>query len=146
MKINNWAVANHIPANTLMNVRMRTVVLGVASDWGPAYRFKIDALRAQCPLTKLMDDPTNPYLSCGQTRVWGPGNYVHARPVRGANKYQFRFRIPAEGFTAVRNSNTYILHLNWGINPLECGETYEVDVRTSFDLSLIHISEPTRPY
>jgi len=133
MKINNWPAANHIPANTLMNVRIRTVVLGAASAWGPAYRFKIDAVRASCPLTKLMDVPTNPYLSCGQTRVFGPGNYVHARPVQGANKYQFRFQIPDEFFTVTRTSSTYFLQLNWGVNPLQAGKTYEVDVRTSFD-------------
>ncbi|MCC6937972.1 MAG: T9SS type A sorting domain-containing protein [Flavobacteriales bacterium] len=133
MKINNWAVANHIPANTLMNVRIRPVILGVAGAWGPAHRFKIDALRAQCPLTKLMDIPNNQFFSCGQTRAWGPGNYVHARPVNGANKYQFRFRIPAEAFSVTRNSNNYFLLLNWVVNPLECSKTYQVDVRASFD-------------
>lgn len=133
MKINNWSPANQIPANTLMNVRIRTVVIGAASAWGPAYQFKIDPVRASCPLTKLMDIPSNPYLSCGQTRTWGPGNYVHARPVAGANKYQFRFQIPAEGYNVSRNSNNYFLQLNWATLPLECGKIYEVDVRASFD-------------
>ena len=133
MKINNWAVANQIPANTLMNVRIRPVVIGTAGAWGPAHRFKIDALRASCPLTKLMDVPGNPYLSCGENRVFGPGNYVHARPVQGANKYQFRFQIPAESFSVTRTSNNYFVQLNWGVNPLQAGKTYQVDVRASFD-------------
>ena len=133
MKVNNWAAANHIPSTTLMNVRIRAVTLGVAGNWGPAFQFKIDPLRASCPLTKLMDIPSNPNLSCGQMRVWGPGNYVHARPVTGANKYQFRFQILAEAFSVTRNSNNYFLQLNWAVNPLECGKTYDVDVRASFD-------------
>lgn len=133
MKINNWAVANQIPANTLMNVRIRSVVIGTAGAWGPAHRFKIDALRASCPLTKLMDVPGNAYLSCGENRVFGPGNYVHARPVQGANKYQFRFQIPAESFSVTRTSNNYFVLLNWAVNPLQAGKTYQVDVRASFD-------------
>ncbi|MFN3875255.1 MAG: delta-60 repeat domain-containing protein, partial [Flavobacteriales bacterium] len=133
MKINNWAAANHIPAFTLMNVRVRPVVLGVPGDWGPAYRFKIDPVRAACPLTKLMDIPGNPYLSCGQYRDWGGGNFIHARPVSGANKYQFRFRLLDNTLYTVRTSNTYFLQLNWGPSPLVPGTTYKVDVRASFD-------------
>lgn len=133
MKINNWAAANHIPANTLMNVRIRTVVLGVASAWGPAFQFKIDPLRASCPLTKLMDIPNNSYLSCGQARDWGSGNYIHARPVSGANKYQFRFRLLDNTFVTTRTTTTYFLQLNWGNTPLTPGTTYKVDVRASFD-------------
>jgi uncharacterized delta-60 repeat protein len=133
MKINNWASPNHLQDGTLYNVRIRPVVLGVPGAWGPAYRFRIDALRAQCPLTKLMDIPSNPFLSCGQFRDFGPGNYVHARPVSGANLYEFRFRLPAEFITIVRSSPTYFLHLNWVMDPLQAGKTYEVDVRASFD-------------
>ena len=133
MKINNWAAANHLQSDVLYNVRVRPVLLGVAGDWGPAYRFMIDPARAACPLTKLMDIPSNPNLSCGQNREWGTGNYVHARPVTGANKYQFRFQIPAESFSVTRTSNNYFVQLNWGTNPLEVGKTYEVDVRASFD-------------
>ena len=133
MKINNWAAANHLQANVLYNVRIRTVLLGTAGDWGPAYRFMIDPVRAACPLTKLMDIPGNQNLSCGEDREWGTGNYVHARPVTGANKYQFRFQIPAEFFSVTRTSNNYFVQLNWGVNPLVVGKTYEVDVRASFD-------------
>ncbi len=133
MKVNNWAIADQIPANTPMNVRIRPVVLGTAGAWGPAYRFQIDPMRAQCPLTKLMDIPGNQYLSCGEDRAYGAGNYVHARPVQGANKYQFRFQIPAESFSVTRTSNTYFVQLNWAVNPLQAGKTYQVDVHASFD-------------
>jgi uncharacterized delta-60 repeat protein len=128
-KINNWAAANRIPAQVLMNVRVRGRVAGVNNEWGPACRFKIDPVQAACPLTKLMDIPGNAFLSCGATRAWGSGNYVHARPVSGATQYQFRFRLDAEGFLAVRSSSTYFVQLNWLSDPLQNGKTYQVEVR-----------------
>jgi hypothetical protein len=133
MKINNWAVANRIPENVLMNVRIRTRVNGTYAAFGPAYRFKIDPVRALCPLTKLLDYVESQYLSCNQVRNFGPGNWVHARVVPGANRYQFRFRIPAENFSRSITSNTYFLQLNWATMPLEAGKTYVVDVRASKD-------------
>ncbi len=133
MRINNWAAANQIPENVLMNVRIRTRVNGVYGEFGPAYRFKIDPVRAQCKLTKLLDYADSPYESCNSTRSFGPNNRVHARAVPGANKYQFRFRIPAENFVVARTSNTYFLELNWATDPLVAGKTYVVDVRASKD-------------
>jgi hypothetical protein len=54
--------------------------------------------------------------------------------VSGANRYQFRFRLPAEGFEVVRQTNNYILQLNWtGPTALQDGKTYDVDVRVSKD-------------
>ncbi|MEO8588385.1 MAG: thrombospondin type 3 repeat-containing protein, partial [Flavobacteriales bacterium] len=129
MKINNWLVANYIPSNQLMNVRVRSRINGTNYNWGPACRFKIDPVAAACPLTKLMDIPGNPTLSCGSTRKWGNGNYVHARPVTGATQYQFRFRIDAEGFLSVRTVSTYFVQLNWPTFPLQDGKTYDVEVR-----------------
>ncbi|MEO8589750.1 MAG: T9SS type A sorting domain-containing protein [Flavobacteriales bacterium] len=133
MKINNWAVANQVPANVLMNIKVRNRIIGANGAWGPACRFMVDPLRAACPLTKLMDIPGHPYLSCGASRVWGTGNYVHARPVAGANKYQFRFRINGEPFVVVRTVNTYFVQLNWTTSPLQNLITYDVDVRASKD-------------
>lgn len=129
LKINNWAAANQIPANALMNVRVRGRVASVNNEWGPACRFKIDPVQAACPLTKLMDIPGNQYLSCGASRVWGKGNHVYARPVTGATQYQFRFRLDEEGFLAVRTSSSYFVQLNWSTNPLQNGKTYRVEVR-----------------
>jgi hypothetical protein len=132
MKINNWEVANHIPANKLMNVRIRTRVNGVNGNWGPAYRFKIDPALAACPLTKLNDVAGNAQLSCGQTRSFGTGNILYALPVQGATRYQFRFRAP--GYTQVITSNFNLVQLNWtGVPPLVAGTTYDVDVRISKD-------------
>jgi hypothetical protein len=131
MKINNWAVANQIPANVLMNVRVRSRVNGVNAEFGPACRMVIDPVLAACPQTQLMNIAGNPFFSCGSTRQYGNGNYVHARPVSGANRYQFRFRQPGTGFEVVRTATTYFVQLNWTVNPLVAGETYEVEVRVS---------------
>ena len=133
IQINNWASTNFIPTGVLLNVRVRGRVNGVNSEWGSACRFKLDPQRAQCPLSKLFDQPASAYHSCGSSRSWGNGNYVHAKPVNGANRYQFRFRIPAENFSVTRTSNTYFLQLNWAPNSLQACKTYEVDVRVSKD-------------
>jgi hypothetical protein len=130
MLINNWAIANHIPTGVLMNVRVRGVVNGNALEWGPACRFKIDPVAAQCPMTKLMDIPGNQFLSCGQYRMFVNNQYVHARPVSGASQYQFRFRQAAEGFEVVRTNTTYFVPLGWTNAPsLLNGSQYDVDVR-----------------
>jgi hypothetical protein len=131
MKLNNWSHINHVPNNQLMNVRVRSRVNGVNAPFGPACRLAINPVLAACPRTKLMDIPNDPDLSCGAIRSWGTGNFVHARPVSGANRYQFRFRLPAEGFEVVRTSNTYFIQLNWTVLPLQNGKTYDVDVRVS---------------
>ena len=132
IKLNNWAAGSFIPTGVLMNVRVRTRNAGVNGNWGPACRMKIDPTRAQCPLTKLMDVPGNEFLSCGATRTWGAGNYVHAVPVTGANKYQFRFRIVGEPlFVVTRTTTAYFLQLNW--TPALTPTQYYVDVRVSKD-------------
>ncbi len=140
IKINNWSVANHIADGVLLNVKVRGRVNGTNLPWGAACRFMRNEQRAQCPLTKLLDLPGNPYYSCGSSRNMGPGNLVHARPVtrlnngnvQSANKYQFRFRIPAENITVIKTSNTgqYWVPVT---QPLQACKTYEVDVRASFD-------------
>jgi hypothetical protein len=137
MKLNNWTPASHVPANTLMNVRVRARINGVNGEFGPACRLEINPVLAACPQTKLMDIPGNQFFSCGATRQYGAGNYVHARPVSGANRYQFRFRLPAEGFEVVRTATTYFVQLNWtGPTALQDGKTYDVDVRISKDAGL----------
>ncbi|MBK9417013.1 MAG: T9SS type A sorting domain-containing protein [Flavobacteriales bacterium] len=131
MKLNNWAAASHVPANVLMNVRVRARINSVNGAFGPACRLEVDPVLAACPLTNLMDVPGNSQFSCGVTRQFGPGNYVYARPVSGANRYQFRFSQPNEGVVAVRTSTNYILQLNWVTGALLAGETYDVEVRVS---------------
>jgi hypothetical protein len=144
MKLNNWTLASQVPANTLMNVRVRSRVNGVNAEFGPACRLMIDPVRAACPLTKLMDIPGNTQFSCGVTRQYGNGNYVYARPVSGANRYQFRFSLPAEGFTVTRTSTNYIMQLNWtGATALQVNKTYDVDVRVSKDGGLTWCTNDT---
>ena len=113
---------------------------GVYNAWGPVCRMVVNSTEAQCPRTKLMDIPGNQYLSCGQSRTIGTNVYVHAKPVKrmtancnyiNANRYQFRFRIPAEFVTIVKTSAVGQYWVN--TNGLTCGKTYEVDVRASFD-------------
>ncbi|HRO99211.1 MAG TPA: hypothetical protein PLN54_07220, partial [Flavobacteriales bacterium] len=65
-RINNWS-PNQIPANVLMNVKVRGRVNGVNGNWGPVCRFMIDPVRAACPRTKLVDIPGNTNFSCGVT-------------------------------------------------------------------------------
>jgi hypothetical protein len=131
MKLNNWAAVSHVPANVLMNVRVRARINGVNGAYGPACRLEVNPVLAACPRTNLMDVPGSSQFSCGVARQFGPGNYLYARPVSGANRYQFRFRIAAEGFEVVRTSNTYLTQLNWSTLPLQNGKTYDVDVRVS---------------
>ena len=166
-QINNWSntvLTPLIPQNTLLNVRVRGRVNGVNGAFGPACRMKMDAARAACPFVKLQDDPANTSdYSCGVTRSFGGTNtsanklvalppQFQPAPLAGGSgvRFQFRFRIPGEQFCLVRPPQTSpTLYLNWTNAPaLEATKTYEVEVRVSKDqgLSLIHISEPTRPY
>lgn len=119
----------------LLNVRVRARVYSDVTPrpWGPAYRFKYDPDQALCPLSRLIDDPADQYFSCGAYKHFGNGNYVVAYPVSGANRYQFRFRIPEENFEVVRTSTTYTLQMNWTPLSLQAGKTYQVDVRVSKD-------------
>ncbi|MBK6831014.1 MAG: T9SS type A sorting domain-containing protein [Flavobacteriales bacterium] len=143
IKVNGWGGVNTIPAQSdLLNVKVRgrIMVLGVPTNlpWGPACRFKMDANRAACPLTHLMDVPGNVQLSCGATRAIGTGgaNLVHARPVNRylggvstpANRYQFKFIAET---TTIKTSATGQYWVNTaGLNPCV---PYEVYVRASFD-------------
>ena len=132
MRVNNWAVANHIPQFDLMNVRIRTRIFGVNGNWGPACRFIRNEALSQCPPTKLMDIPGNQFLSCGQFRQFVTNQRIHSRPISGASQYQWRFRIEAENVEIIRTSTTYFLNLGWAASvapQLQAGKTYEVDVR-----------------
>jgi hypothetical protein len=130
--LNSWAPANHIPHNSLMNVRIRAVVNGEAKDWGPACRFQIDPAAAACPTTKLMDIPGNRFISCGQWRRWATNQGVHARPVSGATQYQFRFYQPGETYDQTITTGNYFVRLGWAATtgePLVPGQQYQVVVR-----------------
>jgi len=136
-RVNAWT-GNQLQEGVLYNVKVRGRVAGDYLPWGGACRFRIDNAAAQCPLTRLNDIAGNQFFSCGVTRPVGTNGTVQAIQARRvqpncswlyANRYQFRFRIPSEGFELVKASTT------WGVNTvgLSCGKTYEVDVRASFD-------------
>ncbi len=149
-QLNAW-LGNQLTEGGFYNVKVRGRINGNYNNWGPACRLVVNSTEAQCPRTKLQDQPNNPYLSCGQSRTIGTNVYVHARTVRrmnancnwvNANRYQFRFRIPAEFVTIVKTSATGKYWVN--TNGLTCGKTYEVDVRASFNNGSIwcHSSDP----
>jgi len=153
MKINNWYNTPStplIPANVLMNVRVRARVNGVNGAFGSACTMKIDPVRAACPLVKLQDDPAfaSDY-SCGVTRTMGGPNSNANKLVALPPKFspapfgggtgvlfQFRFRIPAENVCIVRPAQASpTIYLNWTNGPqLQCSKTYEVEVRVSKDM------------
>ncbi|MBK8228885.1 MAG: thrombospondin type 3 repeat-containing protein [Flavobacteriales bacterium] len=148
--LNGWS-GNQLAEGGFYNVKVRGRINGTYNNWGPACRLVVNSTEAQCPRAKLMDLPSSPYLSCGQSRAIGTNEHVHARPVRrmnnncnwvNANRYQFRFRIPAEFVTIVKTSATGQYWVNTA--GLQCSKTYEVDVRASFDngATWCHASDP----
>ena len=139
-------VTNPVPANVLLNVRVRGVVNGVYSSFGAACRFKIDQTAANCPLIQLISTP-GPTFSCGATgkivKASGNPGRIYAQPavrvVNGnnqvANAYLFEITNTANSYTRLIGTTSYTLVLGqWVTNPLLCGtHTYNVRVRASFD-------------
>ncbi len=129
-------VTNPVPSNTLLNVRVRSRVNGVDSDWGPACRFRIGTVA--CPQTKLIDTPNHPNYSCDVTRSFGGSDKVSCFPVAGANKYRFRFENIGEGYLRHVATTNPTLVLNWLTLPLQNGVTYDVQAQASFDGGLTY--------
>jgi hypothetical protein len=127
-RINNWSPAQ-IPANVMMNVKVRGRVNGNNLPWGPVCRFMIDPVRAACPFTKLVDIPGNANFSCGVTRTWGGSSLskVVAKAVDGATQYQFRWNNSELAAPVIRTTTTPVLQLNW--TPALPNGTYQVQVR-----------------
>ncbi|MBK9287689.1 MAG: hypothetical protein IPN38_08375 [Flavobacteriales bacterium] len=105
-------VTNPVPQNVLLNVRVRSRVNGVFSAWGPACRFKIDAVAANCPAVQLVSTPGSQF-SCGATNkiVGNSGRMVASSPrklprdrwcVPTGNRYQFDITTTG-GTTAARS-------------------------------------------
>ncbi len=150
MRINGWvntATTPHIPEQVLMNVRVRSRVNGVNSEFGPACTFMIDPVRAACPFVGLTTENNTPAgPSCDQTRSWGGSNSAanklrsnspQATPSVASNmvRYQFRFRHP-ESCIVLPPQTSPTRHLNWYASvapPLVPGRTYQVDVRVSLN-------------
>ena len=115
-----------LPAYTNLNVRVRTQVAGVFSEWGPACRFALNPPCATTQLTTL----ASPVVSCGAENL-ALNSQIYATAVPGANMYQFEFTKP--GYLrriALPNRSTY---LNFVTYPLTNNTCYYVRVRVSFD-------------
>ena len=134
-------VTNPLPANTLLNVRVRSRVNGVNGNWGPVCLFMINP--TSCTLTKLNDDSNSPNFSCGATGkvVGASGNagklfakvvYSGGNP---ATNYRFEFVNAGAGYTRqISVASAGLLLGNWATNPLLCGtNVYDVRVAASFD-------------
>ncbi|HMQ77673.1 MAG TPA: T9SS type A sorting domain-containing protein [Flavobacteriales bacterium] len=132
VKISSMVTAP-VPYDVLLNVRVRSRVNGVYSEFGPACRFLMPTTPPACPPTSLVNNPNNPNFSCGVIKTFGGSDKVYANPVTGANKYRWRFERDGGGFTRVISSNTATLVLNWLTQPLVDGDTYNVTVAASFD-------------
>jgi hypothetical protein len=119
-----------VPQYVLLNIRVRGLVNGVFNEFGPACRMKINP-NIPCVATQLTTTAT-PVISCGQTGVIIAGGVLWANNVTYANKYQFQFSRP--GYLRNVSSNTRALTLSvWSVLPLQCGLTYDVKVRPSYD-------------
>ncbi|MFT3885790.1 MAG: GEVED domain-containing protein [Flavobacteriales bacterium] len=137
----SWSV-NPLPANTLLNVRVRGRVEGVNLPFGPACRLKVDPVAAECHTTQLENLPGS-NLSCGVTGLRTNGsNAIYAKPVRryiaatntyvSANRYKFHFENTGEGqhFDIVQSTYPMVIYSNM---PFRLGATYDVTVQASMD-------------
>jgi uncharacterized delta-60 repeat protein len=127
---NTW-VGDPIPQNILLNVKVRSRVNGVNGEWGAACRYKLDPVAAACPLTKLIDTPGDQYFSCGVSRT--RAQYITAKPVAAANRYEFEFVNVADGYSYTIQGTTYQRTLGWATPALVPGHTYQVRVHASRD-------------
>ncbi|MFN8351046.1 MAG: kelch repeat-containing protein [Flavobacteriales bacterium] len=124
-----------IPSNVLLNIRVRSRINGVNSEFGPACRLTIGTANT-CALTQLTTT-ANPLISCGATGVNRITGVLWSNAVTGANRYQFQF-VNANTNVLLRNLASPTRNLNmatWGnAVPLPtCFQPYNVRVRVSFN-------------
>ncbi|MBL0127226.1 MAG: thrombospondin type 3 repeat-containing protein [Flavobacteriales bacterium] len=175
---NQVSMANlpSLVSGTMYNVRVRTRISpGVWRAWGNACRMMIDNVVGQCKKTSLYDDVSSPNWSCGRNITLpvgnqgnNQGNKLVAWPVTRifmnqagncvndpATKYQWRFRIPAEGIVLVRNSANYSTFMEnaaiiatppTATDTFQVCKTYQVEVRASFDGGINWCVGGTDPY
>jgi hypothetical protein len=131
LKLDNVS-SNQLPANVLLNVRVRSQVNGVFSDFGPACRFRIDLVTV-CPTTQLIAELTNPHLSCGLTGVLMNGSTtLYTIPVASANKYAWEFS-KAGYLRRITSTGSSLNLITWATAPLGYNSTYNVRTCASFD-------------
>jgi hypothetical protein len=131
LKLDNLQT-NQLPANKLLNVRVRSQVNGVFSEFGPTCRFKID-LVITCPVTQLIAEQTDPQFSCGLTGVLLNGSTtLYAIPVASANRYAWEFS-SADHLRRITSPSSTLNLTEWTTSPLRYNSTYNVRVCASFD-------------
>ena len=139
--------SNPLPANVFLNVRVRSLVNNVFSEFGPACRFKIDAASAACPPTQLDNNPLNigTTYSCGVTgkvvNASGNAGKIYALPVlsQPGNIVACNYKFTLDGAGRRLHPGDHHRQLrphpgSWVTNPLLCGTfTYDVTVQASFN-------------
>ncbi len=122
-----------IPHNRTLNVRVRSMIVGVYEPFGPACRLRID-LPGSCPTTQLIDDTTDPHHSCGLSGVLLDGSqWLYAEPISLATNYQFEFTCGSY-LRRISTTGSGLLLTEWAQSPLQYGiKEYNVQVRVSYD-------------
>ncbi|MBK7942048.1 MAG: T9SS type A sorting domain-containing protein [Flavobacteriales bacterium] len=123
-----------LPHNQLLNVRVRSMVNGVYTAFGPACRLKIDLVN-QCPTSQLVNDINSNLHSCGITNVVLDGSqYLHTQYVANVVTYQWEFDDINSAYLRRITSSGSALRLSaWATLPLQYNTTYNVRVRVSYD-------------
>jgi hypothetical protein len=119
-------ITQPIPFYTNLNVRIRTQVAGVFSEFGPACRFRLDPPCATTQLTTVAD----PVVSCGATNLT-LSSTIYASAVAGASTYQFEFS--KSGYLRRISVASRQVALSFVTNPLQNNNCYQVRLRVSFD-------------
>ena len=93
-----------VPANTLMNVRVRARINGVNGEFGPACRLKLNPAAAPAP-DQVDGHPRQPVPELRATRQWG-NRQLRACPPgwRRCQPLPVPLPIPAEGFDVTRSA------------------------------------------
>lgn len=139
-----------VPANKVMNVRIRPIIPGVATDFGPASRFMVGPANT-CFASQLVDLPTHPRHSWGVVRDFGAADDVFALRHATYEQYQFNwigpdgqnFVIPRTSTTVAETNRRFILAFtndggHWPTTSLpapEAGEEWCVRVRARYRVS-----------
>ncbi|MBP6696611.1 MAG: SBBP repeat-containing protein [Flavobacteriales bacterium] len=131
----NWSTLP-LPPDILLNVRVRSLVNGTFSDFGPACRFRLLSATNPCPVPKLIS--TGIENSCNVSRTMNGTDRLYATNA-SATLYQFRFSYDDGIKSCIRRITTNTRILTLSANPLPgeellCGTfTYSVRVRVSQD-------------
>ncbi len=114
--------------------RVRTNVAGplASAHWGSGCEMGLGVAEV-VTCSELIQAPAYGH-SCNESRAFNTNNsFIYAKPVNGANEYQFRIYNLNEGYDQTFTRSTYILQLKWTnmVAPaLVNGSTYSVEINT----------------